>query len=211
MWNEGDTVLLRGMYEGRPVYIQSARVVKDGPDETLLAVWPGAECAAPTGYIREGHGGGSTWDRWRETLTNTLSMERYLWHTNRFLIILEPQKFFSTIYIWNHRSGEFVCYYINFQLPFKRTRLGFDTLDLDLDIVIESDYTWHWKDVDDYQRAIARGGIRHEWISGVEHARKEVASRLEARQYPLDGTWLDWNLNSAWSPPQLPQDWAAAE
>ena len=42
MWNEGDTVLLRGMYEGRPVYIQSTRVVSDSPDETLLAIWPGA-------------------------------------------------------------------------------------------------------------------------------------------------------------------------
>jgi hypothetical protein len=211
MWNEGDPVVLRGMYEGRPVYIQSARVVKDGPAETVLAVWPGAECAAPAGYIQQGHGQGSTWNRWQETFTDTLHLERYLWHTNRFLILLEPEKFFSIIYVWDHATNEFICYYVNFQIPFKRNRLGFDTLDLDLDIVIEPDYRWHWKDVDDYQRAIAVGGIKPAWISEVEQAWKEIDSRLQNRTYPLDGKWLAWSLPPCWSPPGLPSDWGAAE
>jgi hypothetical protein len=120
LWNEGDTVLLRGMYDNRPVYVQSLRVVKDTPEETALLICPGAECVAPSGYIHHGH----EWNlaRWQETLDNTLQMEKYLWHTNRFLILLEPKKFYSTIYIWNAVSSAFVCYYINFQLPFRRTQ-----------------------------------------------------------------------------------------
>src|SRR5574338_1716643 len=76
MWNEGDTVLLRGMYAGRPAYIQSTRLIRDTPAETILAIWPGAECVAPAGYLRDGHGPGSTWNRWEETLTGTLSMQK---------------------------------------------------------------------------------------------------------------------------------------
>lgn len=209
--NEGEPVLLRGMFDGHPTYVQSARVVKDSPQESLLAIWPGAECAAPHGYLHNKHRDGVHWDRWTETLAHDLRLEKYIWHTNRFLILLEPEKYFSTLYMWEAASDEFFCYYINFQLPFTRSRLGFETLDLDLDIVIGPDYKWHWKDVDDYQRGIQVGGIRPEWVSRVEQARAEVASRLKERRYPLDGAWLNWRLDPSWSPPCLPSDWDAGE
>jgi len=206
-WNEGDPVLLRGMYAGRPAYVQSTRVVKDTPQEVALAIWPGAECAAPHGYLHKKLADGSPWDRWIETLENNLRLEKYTWHTNCFLILLEPEKYFSTLYMWNAASGEFLCYYINFQLPFTRSQLGFETLDLDLDIVIKPSYEWHWKDVEDYQQAIRLGGIRPEWVSRVEQARAEVAERLKERRYPLDGYWLNWRPASSWTPPCLPSGW----
>jgi len=56
---EGDNVLLRGMYNHRPVYVQSCRVVKDTPEETALFIWPGAECVAPAAAFQiaaMGHG-----------------------------------------------------------------------------------------------------------------------------------------------------------
>lgn len=205
LWNKGDNVLLRGMYNSRPVYVQSLRVVKDTPEETALLIWPGAECMAPSGYIHHGHNG--NWNRWTETLSNTLQMEKYLWHTNRFLILLEPEKFYSTIYIWEAAFDKFVCYYINFQLPFRRTPLGFDTLDLDLDIVIETSLNWQWKDEHEYQRGIRAGGIRSEWVREIEHAQDEVFARIEKHVYPLDASWLNWRPDPSWLTPCLPENW----
>ncbi len=204
LWNKGDNVLLRGIYDSRPVYVQSLRVVKDTPAETALLILPGAECVAPSNYIHHGHG---LWNRWEETLGNTLQMEKYLWHTNRFLILLEPEKIYSTVYIWEAASDRFVCYYINFQLPFRRTKLGFDTLDLDLDIVIDASGKWQWKDEEEYQQAIRAGVIRPEWVSEVEHAQTEIFSRLEKRSYPLDDSWLNWKPDSSFPLPYLPQNW----
>ena len=204
LWNKGDNVLLRGMYDNRPTYVQSLRVVKDTPKETALFIGPGAECAAPRNYIHHGH---DAWDRWTETLGNTLHMEKYLWHTNRFLILLESEKFYSTIYIWNASSGEFVCYYINFQLPFLRTPLGFDTLDLDLDIVIEPSKKWKWKDEDEYKHAIHKGVIRSEWVREIEQAQGEVFARIEKNVYPLDASWLNWQPDPTGSLPYLPKNW----
>jgi hypothetical protein len=204
LWNKGDNVLLRGIYDNHPVYVQSLRVVKDTPEETALLIWPGAECVAPSGYIHFGH---AAWDRWAETLSNTLHLEKYFWHTNRFLILLEPEKFHSTIYIWNATSDQFICYYINFQLPFRRTPLGFDTFDLDLDIVIEPSYEWHWKDVEEYRQGIATGGIRSDWIREIEHAQSEVFDRIERHAYPLDAFWLNWRPDPTWSAPILPRNW----
>ncbi len=205
LWNEGDNVLLRGVFDQRPVYVQSVRVVKDTPEETVLLIWPGAECAAPRGYIQQGHNG--KWNRWQETLSNTLHLEKYLWHTNRFLILLEPEKYFSTVYIWNASSDEFVCYYLNFQLPFRRTSLGFDTLDLDLDIVVKASYEWQWKDVEEYQQAIRMGGIQADWVKVIEHAQKEVFARIEKRAYPLDASWLNWRPDPTLPEPYLPKNW----
>ena len=209
-WNEGDTVLLRGMYEGRPVYVQSTRVIKDTPQEVALGIWPGAECVAPHGYLHQKHGDGRKWPRWEETLSDTLHLEKYTWHTNRFLILLEPEKYFSILYIWNAAADAFTGYYINFQLPFTRARLGFDTLDLDLDIVISPSYDWRWKDVEEYQNAIRMGFIRPEWVGRVERARAEVAARFKERRYPLDGAWLNWRPDPSWPSPCLPPDWDSA-
>lgn len=208
LWNVGDNVLLRGMYENQPVYIQSLRVVKDTPEETALLIWPGAECVAPSAYIRHGH----AWNqvRWQETLGNTLQLEKYLWHTNRFLILLEPQKFYSTICIWEAASNRFVCYYINFQLPFRRTPLGFDTLDLDLDIVVDDTRNWIWKDEEEYRAGVCSGAIRPEWVAGIEHAQNEVLARIEKRLYPLDDSWLNWQPAPTLSTPYLPENWGQA-
>ena len=57
MLNSGETVALRGVYKHWVCYAQSARVVKDTPKETVLLVEPGAECAAPAGYIHKRHDG----------------------------------------------------------------------------------------------------------------------------------------------------------
>lgn len=207
MWQPGETALLRGVYNRRPCYVQSATVIKETPQETALLVAPGAECSAPWGYIHQKHGDQGRWDRWQDMLNASWQMEPYAWRTSRFLILLEPQKFYSISYIWNHASGAFQCYYVNFQLPFARHPLGFDTFDLELDIVIAPDYTWKWKDAEDYQLGIEKGILRPEWVQGIERAKQDVLSRLEQRLYPFDGHWLNWKPDSAWATPRLPDGW----
>jgi protein associated with RNAse G/E len=123
------------------------------------------------------------------------------------LIFLEPEKYYSTLLFWDHEADRFSCYYINFQVPFRRSRCGFDTLDLDLDIVIDPHYNWKWKDIEDYQDGIREGGIRDEWVTGVEQAQADVFERIHNRRYPLDGSWLGWRPDPAWAPPNLPERW----
>ena len=207
MWSEGDGVLLRGVYKGHPTYVQSARMVKDAPEEMALAVWPGAECVAPAGYIHNRHGDHSSWDRWQETLTNSLRMERYIWHSNRLLLILEPQKYYSTIYFWDDGSGEFLYYYINFQLPYRRSHCGVDTFDLEIDLIIYPDFSFEWKDVDDYNEGIERGVILNKWMQEIDKAKQEIFMKMEKREYPLDDSWLKWKPDVNWQQPKLPADW----
>ncbi len=155
------------------------------------------------GYSNGKNNGKRRWDFKDKMWT----LEKYFWHTNRLLFLLEPNKYYSTILFWNHQANKFVGYYINFQLPFRRSQSGIDTLDLELDLIINPDFSYEWKDIDDYQKAIENEIILPEWIQGIEIAKEEILDRLEKRQYPYDGSWLDWMPDPNWSPPTLPENW----
>ena len=203
MWKSGDIVSWRGIYRERVWHAQTTVVVKDEPDELILTLLPGTECMAPEGYL---DGKNSNKRRWHFK-DKDWEIQNYTWRTNRLLLLLEPEKYYSIMHFWDHASNEFLCYYINFQLPFKRNQNMLDTLDLDLDIIIKPNLDFEWKDEDDYQKAIGHGVIFPEWIQGIERGKEEIFQKLEKRQYPFDGSWLDWKPDLDWMPPKLPENW----
>ena len=202
MWKPGDILAWRGIYRDRVWHMQTTTAIKDSPEELVLALLPGAECIAPEGYL---NGKDRSKRRW-SFKNKDWELQGYLWRTNRLLLLLEPEKYYSIMYFWDD-SNEFLCYYVNFQLPFQRSHCGIDTLDLDLDIIINPDFSYEWKDEDDYRNAIDNEVIIAEWVRGIETAKIEVFNKLDRRQYPFDGSWLDWAPDPTWSPPKLPENW----
>lgn len=207
MWKPGDHVVMRGVYNQHVWIVQSAIVVKDTVEEVAIAILPGAQCAMPEGYINGKHGVRGKWSRWDDYQNDRRDMQEFTWHTNRLLVLMQPEKYYASIYFWKHDTGEFLCYYVNFQLPFVRSAHGFDTLDLELDIVLEPSLAWSWKDQEEYQDGIARGVLRPEWIDEIEQSTEEIFQKIELRKYPFDGAWLNWQLDPGWSTPRLPNDW----
>jgi protein associated with RNAse G/E len=203
LWRPGDIIVWRGTYRNRVWHAQTVIVVKDSAEEIVVALLPGTECIAPEGYL---DGKDNNKRRWNFK-DKPWALEKYVWHTNRLLILLEPEKYYATMLFWNDKSNEFICYYNNFQLPFRRSHYGIDTLDLDLDLIVNPDFSYEWKDVADYQKAIENEIILPEWIQGIESAKQEIFSRLNQRQYPYDGSWLNWVLDPSWSQPKLPENW----
>jgi len=203
MWQPGDVVAWRGIFRNRVWHTVSSFVILDKPDELVLAVLPGAECYAQADYADGIKNGQRRWD-FKDT---DWQLKRTTWKTNRFLSITEPDKYYSTLLFWKHASHEFLGYYVNFQLPFRRSHCWVDSLDLDLDIVIRPDLSFEWKDVDDYQQAIAHGLIAPEWMQYIEESKLEIFERLEKREYPFGGSWLDWRPDPNWISPSLPENW----
>ena len=203
MWNPGDVVAWRGIFNNRIWHVQPTIVVNDNPNELILTLLPGTECVAEASYPN----GKNHSKRWWNFTDDDWVLKKYSWRTNRLLIILVPDEFYSTMLFWDDSSNQFLCYYINFQVPFKRRQWGIDTLDLDLDIVIDSDLSFKWKDEKDYQTAIEHGLIMPEWVQGIENAKPEIFEKLEKRRYPFDGSWLDWKPDPSWEPPKLPENW----
>ena len=203
LWEPGDTVVWRGIYRNRVWHATPTTVVRDTTGELVLVLTPGTPCMAEVDYARSKKNGKRRWDFKHEDW----KLEHFTWHTNRLLFLMEPDKFYSPVLFWNHETNEFLCYYINFQLPFQRGHSAINTLDLDLDIVIDPDFNYQWKDVDDYEKGIKAGVILPEWVDKIETAKVEVLEKLENRQYPFDGSWRDWMPDPGWSLPTLPENW----
>ncbi|MBN1316981.1 MAG: DUF402 domain-containing protein [Anaerolineales bacterium] len=207
-YQKGDNCVLRGIVNNQVWMAQSVIVVQDKPKETVLLLLPGAECALPEGYWRWrinndfSHG-----SRWQEAKSDRIVLRKFAWLRNRVLMFLEPEKYYSCFLFWDHESNKFGCYYVNFQIPYKRSHCGFDTYDLDLDIVIDTDFNWEWKDETEYRQGILEGGIIDDWVRGIEQSKPEVFERIEKRLYPFDGSWLDWQPDHAWACPSLPDGW----
>ena len=203
MWQPGDVVAWRGIRNNLVWHVQPTIVVKDSPEELVLTLLPGTECAAEETYSL----GKKNGKRWWDFKQNDWKLAKYIWRTNRLLLLFEPNKCYSTILFWEHASDKFLYYYINFQVPFQRGDYSADTLDLELDLIINPDFSTEWKDKDDYQKAIDHGLISTEWMQSIQSAQPEILDKLEARQYPFDGTWLDWTPDPNWAAPKLPKDW----
>jgi protein associated with RNAse G/E len=208
-WKYGESCVLRGIVNDQVWLAQSVIVVKDEPDETILLLIPGAQCAYPEGYWRwKTNNDFSQGNRWQEAKKEKIALRIFTWTNYRILMFLQPGKFYSCNIFWDPASDIFAFYYINYQLPFQRSHCGFDTLDLDLDLVIDSDFQWHWKDETDYQEGIREGGIRGERVEAIEQSHAEVFKMIESRNYPLDGSWEDWKPELRWKAPVLLYGWS---
>ncbi len=84
-------------------------------------------------------------------------------------------------------SGEHWGWYVNLQLPFRRTELGFETMDLVLDLIVDPDGSWRWKDEDELETWVARGVCEPEL---AERIRAEGESVLARAPWPTG--WEEW-------------------
>jgi len=97
---------------------------------------------------------------------------------------------------------------VNLEAPWRRHRLGFDSEDHLLDVVIEPDLSaWKWKDEDELAWAVTDGRyteadaerFRSEGLRAVDH--------LMRREPPLDEPWERWRPDPSWPLPTLPEGW----
>src|SRR5690606_40137632 len=56
-------------------------------------------------------------------------------------------------------DGHHIGWYVNLEEPFTRTERRLQTMDLMLDIVIDAEGPWHWKDEEEFQAMIDWGHL----------------------------------------------------
>ncbi|MEI6291952.1 MAG: DUF402 domain-containing protein [Chloroflexota bacterium] len=207
IWQSGETAALRGMSDGMFWSARSTYVIHDQPDELALLLLPGAECAAPWGYIHQKHGDHSAWDRWGDEISRNWKIEKYTWRQKRCVILMQPDQYYSTLMMWDHQTGEFLGYYVNFEIPYTRSPAGFDTHDLELDIEIGPSLTWEWKDQAEYNQGIELGVITEQMQKGIAQAVVKVLEKLGKHLYPFDNSWLERKIDFNQKAPVLPAGW----
>jgi Protein of unknown function (DUF402) len=141
-WRAGDTVIVRTVHEnGRVGMVLPTTVVQDRDDLVALYLAPETVCKR-----RVGKRGGP---RGRLLIEDTGRHEDWTWDGNRRLILWRPHAMHAVSLFWRGADDTFLGWYVDILLPFRRSSLGFDTRDLDLDVVIDPDRAWRLKDEDE--------------------------------------------------------------
>lgn len=191
----GDEIVLREVWRGRPWLVVPVRVVRDDADLVALYLAEGTPFHFPDG---EWPGGRHPWHG------------RDAWKGHGVLQLHRPGSAHAVWLFWDGPERRFAGWYVNLQRPLERTRLGFDTLDHELDIWIPEGERWRWKDEELLEASVAAGRFTRDEVAAIRAEGARVAADLDAgRRWWSDG-WKRWEPDPAWAVPRLPENWENA-
>jgi len=173
----------RDVHKGRVWRAVACRVVRDSHEIIALWIPAGAPTKIPAGGLRIP---GADWD-----LVDTTS--------SRDQVCLSRPGRAHSIYVFWGPDGRFSHWYVNFERPLRRSPVGFDTFDEKLDLIVEPDGSFRWKDEDELEQAAAAGLLD---AAGV----RAEAERVLA-EWPFPTGWEGWRPDESWPVPQLPAGW----
>ena len=205
MWDYGDHAVLRFIRNRPADVILPVTVVADADEYTALYV--------PAGAVYKGQATreGRRLDRSlpfleRERLVGGLADTT--WTDTNVLMVQRPASLASISLFWDAGTGEFRNWYVNFQAPLARTRVGFDTADYLLDLVVQPDLSYAWKDQDEFREAREHGLISSGILNAVETAAHRAEQDVLTRSWPYDAGFEGWRPEPGWALPTLGLDWA---
>jgi predicted RNA-binding protein associated with RNAse of E/G family len=143
----------------------------------------------------------------------TGAYEDYVWHTNRALFLYRPGNAHSVGVFWREADGAFQFWYVNLEAPWRRTPLGFDTLDHTLDVVLAPDLrSWAWKDEDEFAWCQEVGIITPPQAAAIRAEGERAIAAAAHRASPYCDGWERWEPDPVWAPlTEMPANWGLTE
>jgi len=105
---------------------------------------------------------------------------------------------------WDPRTGSFNGWYVNFERPPAADDDGITSMDLVIDIWVDPDRSWRWKDRDDFDRAISDGIHPPEVRPMIEAEATRVIAEIDRASGPFAPEWADFHADPAAGLPTLP-------
>jgi hypothetical protein len=204
----GRFVVHRNVRRGRLGWVRPGRVVSDDTRGLLLWIAP----RTPVAYEVAADGRGMRDMPFAEWVTLRYRLERAPWQGPGVLKLTPPSAAYSVWWFFTP-AGEFRGWYVNLEEPAVRwddgAVAGLDMVDQDLDVWVEPDRTWQWKDEAEFVERL--GFPSHYWVSDEEAVRAEgerVVKLVDSGAFPFDGTWCDFTPDPQWTVPEvLPEGW----
>jgi hypothetical protein len=189
----GDVVVRREVCLGAVWFAMPTICVVDSPELLVLYVVPGTEFGFPAGPHPLGA------HPWTGTHTH--------WTGPGKLMLQVPGVAHSVDVYWTGPDRTFAGWYFDLRDPFRRTPIGIDTYDHELDLWWPAgEPTYQWKDVELFEERVVQG--RYPGFDDEIRAEgRRVAAALDAGQRWWDAAWAAWAPDPAWSVPSLPAGW----
>lgn len=189
-WEPGEEVVLRYItrVDGVPGMTWPARVVQDGD---VLALYVARGTPVMT---------------WRRGADGQRELVEQAWRRD-MLRLMFPGQAHSVWLFWEGDARHFARYYVNMEEPFRRTAIGVDTNDHALDIVVEPDLAWAWKDLEEFEALVAGGSYSVEFGEAVRKEAAAVVEEIEGGRWPFTSGWACWAPPPEWTIPRLHPRW----
>ena len=123
------------------------------------------------------------------------------------VLTLTPRDAWHSVMLFWSSDWKFNCWYVNLQSPLRRVRHGVQFHDLALDIVVQPDMSWSWKDEDEFEALAPRGLLSVDEVLAVRAEANRMVRRIEDRCPPFCDGWEHWRPDPSWPVPELPTDW----
>jgi len=198
-WGEGDWIVRREVLSNGPWQGVIVKVIEDSPEQLIS-------------YIPEGSPFGFPDGNWPTPDGKHPWSDRSHWQGHGCLMIDKPENPYSVFHFWHGPEREFLCWYINLQEPIRRTDIGYDTQDHELDLIVYPDGRWELKDDELMDQRVLEGRWTEARVAQIRANGVQIADRLQKgeRWWPLG--WRDWRPDSMWEVPRdLPVGWATVK
>lgn len=199
-WEPGDTVMVRYPPEERML---RAHLAKTGDLVPNVAGWPHVVLEDSHDVVVLYLPAGTRLWRWnieegrfREPVVTEGESVRLLFSGQRY----EVTAFFdagagpgraASVY-FPGASRRFYGWKVDMTSPFVRTAAGFDIVDEVLDIIIEPDLGYRWKDEDEMANLISLGLYSLEEAAELRAVGEQVIELVKPGAFPFDLGWAEW-------------------
>jgi hypothetical protein len=88
--------------------------------------------------------------------------------------------------------------------PIRRTTIGVDTQDHTLDINVNPDLTWAWRDEIELDNHVTHGFYTSDLARAARLEGERAVKEIIAGTHPCRNGWVDWSPNPTWQTPTVP-------
>lgn len=204
IWKPGDAIIVRSVRENARVgTVLPMTVVRDDDDLIALYLTPGTVCKRRVGK-RGGPSG-------RVLIEDSGQHEDWTWIGNRRLLLWRSHEWFVVSLFWHDGDDTFLGWYVDILEPLRHTPVGFDTRDLILNVVIEPDRRWRWKDEDELVWCAENRLLAPYDAESIGRVAERAVNVLEAGDPLFTDEWIAWRPDPMWPISAAPEGWNVAQ
>lgn len=185
-WEPGTAIVRREIWRDVAWLVSAAVVVEDG-DVLATYLGAGSQFAFPPSADGRAH----PWS------------PKTAWEGAGLLMVQRSNEAYA---VWRFLDAPPGAWYLNLQEPARRTRIGFDTQDLELDIVVRPDRSWSFKDEDLMAVRIGDGRFTVAQTNEILRLGDEIGELLEADEWWWE-SWSEFVPREEWVGTRLPDGW----
>ena len=184
----------REVFRGVPWCACPVVVVEDTPE--VLATYLPEE--SPFAFPRSADGRPHPW------------LGKRAWDGHGVLMLRRPGEAYSVWHFWDGPDRAFAGRYLNLEEPIRRTAVGYDTQDLELDVWIPVGEQWRFKDEELLDARVREARYTAEQAEATRALGRDIGAMLDRGERWWDEEWASFEPDPGWRAPSFPPRWEEA-